>query len=242
MIRWRLLSPNSRKMRTTRLATGLVLLSLQACSSHVVTRVGASTLRSVGRPSLHAGRVAAAPHLAGLPVSAVAAAPRFVVRLQASVDVDDVDGAPPLLETTQRSLVKALSWRLTAGIVTLCTSLYFSGSLKAALGIVGADFASKSVTMFVGERLWNKSNVGRSSKGDSWTRSLMKALVWRVFAASNTLISAGLLAGAWDAALKIAGADSVIKTTLFVVFERVWAAIAWGRYQAPGNGEAAPSA
>lgn len=213
--------------RTTRSLGFFFALGLHACSSHAVSRVGASTFRSVGRPPLPAARAALAP-------------PRLAVRLQA--DGADVDGAPPLLETTQRSLVKALSWRLTAGVVTLCTSLYFSGSLKAAVGIVGADFASKSITMFVGERLWNKSNVGRSSKGDSWTRSLLKALVWRVFAASNTLVSAGLLAGAWDAALKIAGADSVIKTTLFVVFERVWAAIAWGRYQAPAKAEVAPSA
>lgn len=63
-----------------------------------------------------------------------------------------------------------------------------------------------------------------------------------MFAASNTLVSAGLLAGAWDAALEITGADQVIRTTLFVVFERLWAAIARRRYQAPAKGEATPSA
>jgi hypothetical protein len=93
-----------------------------------------------------------------LHASRVAPASRFAVRLQA--DAADVDGAPPLLETTRRSLAEALSWRLTAGNLTLCTSLSFMGSLKAAVGMVGADFASNSITMFVGERLWNQSNVG----------------------------------------------------------------------------------
>ncbi|KAJ1634555.1 hypothetical protein T492DRAFT_577649, partial [Pavlovales sp. CCMP2436] len=134
-----------------------------------------------------------------------------------------------LLETTQRSLAKAISWRAIAAVVTMCTSLFFGGSMRVALGIVGADFATKSVTMFVGERLWNKSNVGRSAKGDTMGRSLLKALVWRVFAATNTLISAGFLSGAWDSAAKIAGSDAIIKTSLFFAFERTWALIPWGR-------------
>mmetsp|Transcript_5535 Transcript_5535/g.14139 ORF Transcript_5535/g.14139 Transcript_5535/m.14139 type:complete len:216 (-) Transcript_5535:405-1052(-) len=140
------------------------------------------------------------------------------------------EAAGVLAETTTRSLVKALSWRLTAAVVTLCTSLFFSGSMIAAMGVVGADFLTKSVTMFIGERLWNKSNVGRSAKGDSVGRSLLKAFVWRVFAAVNTLISAGIITGGLEAAYKIAGSDAIIKTALFFGFERIWAVIPWGRY------------
>ena len=35
-------------------------------------------------------------------------------------------------ETAMRSLVKAIGWRFTAGIVTFCTSFYFTRSLAAA--------------------------------------------------------------------------------------------------------------
>mmetsp|Transcript_16308 Transcript_16308/g.54871 ORF Transcript_16308/g.54871 Transcript_16308/m.54871 type:complete len:164 (+) Transcript_16308:1-492(+) len=148
----------------------------------------------------------------------------------------------PLAETTTRSLVKALSWRATAAVVTLSTSLFFSGSLKAALGIVAAEFVTKAGTMFLGELLWNRSNVGRTASGDSVGRSLLKAFVWRVFAACNTLVSAGILAGAWDAAAKIAGTDAVIKTALFFAFERVWALVPWGRYVAEPKGAKAEAA
>lgn len=195
---------------------GCVLVALAAglhpTWAHVAGRAAARSRVSAARPVLS---------------RAPAALPRALVRL----DADAAAEALPLLETTQRSLVKALSWRATAGVVTLCTSLYFSGSLRAALGIVSADFATKSVTMFIGERLWNKSNVGRDSKGDSMGRSLLKALVWRVFAAMNTLVSAGLLGGQWDNAFKIAGSDTIIKTALFFFFERLWAFISWGRYR-----------
>lgn len=203
------------------------LATLAACrhaaEAHAVGHALARPRASAMRPVL--SRAAPAPD------------PRALVRLEAAGS--NAAPAAPLLETTQRSLVKALSWRATAGVVTLCTSLFFSGSLRAALSIVGADFATKSVTMFVGERLWNKSNVGRGARGDSMGRSLLKALVWRVFAASNTLVSAGLLGGQWDNALKIAGSDTVIKTALFFFFERLWAFISWGRYV---DGEPAPAA
>ncbi|KAG8458893.1 hypothetical protein KFE25_004227 [Diacronema lutheri] len=195
-------------------ATLLALACLQGAAGHVARH---SVVARSRVPFVRVGAVSVGPP--------PAAAPRALVHLAA-----DADAVAPLLETTQRSVVKALSWRATAGVVTLCTSLFFSGSLRAALGIVGADFATKSITMFVGERLWNKSNVGRGSSGDTMGRSLLKALVWRVFAATNTLISAGLLAGQWDAAFKIAGSDTLIKTTLFFAFERAWDMVSWGRY------------
>jgi len=43
-------------------------------------------------------------------------------------------------ETTARSAVKAMMWRVIAGSVTFITSLRFSGSMKTALSIVGSDF------------------------------------------------------------------------------------------------------
>lgn len=56
-------------------------------------------------------------------------------------------------ESTQRSAIKAMTWRIIAGSVTLVTSLQFSGSMKTAMSIVGSDFFSKAMTMFIGERL-----------------------------------------------------------------------------------------
>ena len=93
-------------------------------------------------------------------------------------------------ETALRSLVKAIGWRFTAGFVTFCTSFYFTGGDWATAGkIVGSDFLSKSGTMYVGERLFNKVDVGRSSSGaENPMRSIIKALVWRVFAFAQTMV------------------------------------------------------
>uniref|UniRef100_A0A0D3J0K7 DUF2061 domain-containing protein n=2 Tax=Emiliania huxleyi TaxID=2903 RepID=A0A0D3J0K7_EMIH1 len=66
-------------------------------------------------------------------------------------------------ESVTRSAVKAIGWRFTAGIVTAITSYFFTKSLAAAAAIVGWDLCSKSVTMFIGERLWNKSDWGKDT-------------------------------------------------------------------------------
>lgn len=203
----------------------LLLVGLRVAPTRPVCARGIGVARPLTISTVHPSVVRASP-ISDIAVSLDDASSTTVPSTAA-----EPAATAPLAETTKRSLVKALTWRLTAAVVTMSTSLFFSGSMRAALGIVGAEFVTKAATMFIGELLWNKSNVGRTDRGDTIGRSLLKAFVWRLFAAFNTLISAGILAGAWDAAAKIAGSDALIKTSLFFVFERVWAAISWGRYQ-----------
>eukprot|EP00934_Nitzschia_sp_Nitz4_P001011 Nitzschia sp. Nitz4//scaffold3_size479765//327380//328198//NITZ4_000134-RA/size479765-processed-gene-1.474-mRNA-1//1//CDS//3329550860//1011//frame0 len=132
-------------------------------------------------------------------------------------------------ETTMRSAVKAFCWRVIAGSVTFATSLRISGSLRTALTLVGSDFFSKAFTMFVGERLMNKSTAGRKSGKDNAGRSLAKALIWRLFAVANTLTMAIFIAKDLSVASKIAGIDAVFKTSLMFFYERAWARIEWGK-------------
>lgn len=132
-------------------------------------------------------------------------------------------------ETAVRSAVKAFCWRIIAGSVTFVTSLRFSGSLSTALTIVGSDFFSKSFTMFIGERLMNKSQAGRKAGADAASRSLIKALVWRLFAICNTLTMAIFIAKDISIAYKIAGSDAIFKTGLMFFYERVWAKVEWGK-------------
>eukprot|EP00977_Amphora_coffeiformis_P024325 scaffold15537_cov170-Amphora_coffeaeformis.AAC.2 len=136
---------------------------------------------------------------------------------------------PAFTETTIRSAVKAFAWRIIAGSVTFITTLQFSGSVKQALQVVGADFFSKSFTMFIGERLMNKSQKGRKGGGDAAGRSLAKALIWRLFAICNTLTMAVFIAKDISIASKIASTDAVFKTALMYVYERAWARIQWGK-------------
>ncbi|KAG5178081.1 hypothetical protein JKP88DRAFT_152568, partial [Tribonema minus] len=132
-------------------------------------------------------------------------------------------------ETTMRSLAKAIVWRVAAAVITLASGLVFSKNLRMAASIVGSDFVTKSGFMFLGERAWNKVNWGKGAKTDGAKRSLAKALLWRVFATGNTLICGAFLAGDLSVALKIAGSDTVFKTILFYINERMWARVEWGK-------------
>ena len=133
-------------------------------------------------------------------------------------------------ETAVRSAVKAFVWRLVAGNVTFITSYRFSGgSITTALSIVGSDFFSKAFTMFIGERVMNKSKAGRAKGSDGIGRSLTKALIWRLFAICNTLSISFFVAKDLSIASKIAGSDAIFKTALMFFYERIWAKIQWGK-------------
>jgi len=151
---------------------------------------------------------------------------------QDPVDPPQQKPAVTIYDSTARSAVKAVCWRITAGIVTAVSTLIFTdGNWRIALSMVGSDFASKSVTMFVGERLWNKSQVGRDANGESPMRSVIKAVAWRLFAVLNTLVVGIFFAGSVSVASKIASTDAVVKTTLMVLYERIWNRIRWGRIE-----------
>jgi len=152
---------------------------------------------------------------------------RYLANSQVEDDLKETPAA--FMETTLRSAVKAMLWRVIAGSVTFFTSLRFSGSVRTALTIVGSDFFSKAATMFFGERLMNKSQAGRKGGADDVGRSLAKALLWRVFAIANTMTMSYVIAKDFSMASKIAGSDAIFKTGLMFVYERVWAKIEWGK-------------
>lgn len=157
---------------------------------------------------------------------------QVLTQKQQYLNGDQLAANPPggiFSETTARSAVKALLWRLIAGSITFITSLRFSGSITTALTIVGSDFFSKAFTMFIGERLMNKSQAGRKSGADGAGRSLVKALIWRLFAIANTLTMAIFISKDLSVASKIASTDAVFKTALMYFYERVWARIEWGK-------------
>ncbi|MDY6848059.1 MAG: DUF2061 domain-containing protein [Geoalkalibacter sp.] len=68
------------------------------------------------------------------------------------------------METTQRSLTKAISWRLLATVIT--SSLVYAwtgeGSFAATVGL--ADTVVKFFIYFGHERLWNRISFGRQRK------------------------------------------------------------------------------
>jgi uncharacterized membrane protein len=64
-------------------------------------------------------------------------------------------------ETRRRSVIKAVSWRIFAAIITACVALAMTGQLEFAAKIGLIDTTVKLFIYFLHERVWNKIPYGR---------------------------------------------------------------------------------
>lgn len=60
-----------------------------------------------------------------------------------------------------RSIVKAISYRITGTLTTILISLGITRQLKFALSIGLADVLIKILVYYLHERVWNKIKLGR---------------------------------------------------------------------------------
>ena len=65
-------------------------------------------------------------------------------------------------EKHYRSLVKAVSWRLTGSMDTLIITFLVTGKLKWAFTISGVELFTKIFLYYVHERIWHKIRWGRT--------------------------------------------------------------------------------
>lgn len=65
------------------------------------------------------------------------------------------------MDSHARSIVKALSWRCLATLITLSVALVVTGELKVAAAIGVVDMAIKLVVYYAHERAWNRIALGR---------------------------------------------------------------------------------
>jgi uncharacterized membrane protein len=64
-------------------------------------------------------------------------------------------------DSNSRSLLKAISWRITGSIDTFVVSFIITGQFTLAGGIALTEIATKILLYWLHERLWNKINFGR---------------------------------------------------------------------------------
>jgi len=74
----------------------------------------------------------------------------------AAARADEGAGERPI-----RSLVKALSWRVTGSIDTMLLSWFFTGDLRIAAAIGLSEVVTKMLLYYLHERAWNRIPLGR---------------------------------------------------------------------------------
>jgi len=71
-------------------------------------------------------------------------------------------------EKHYRSLVKAISWRVTGTCDTILIAWLITGQVKAALGIGFVELFTKILLYYVHERVWNRLDFGRVKAKDDF--------------------------------------------------------------------------
>jgi uncharacterized membrane protein len=64
-------------------------------------------------------------------------------------------------ESTSRSVIKTISWRVTVSIISFVISYWLTGSLELAGMLMASKVIVNSVWYFVHERIWNKIQFGK---------------------------------------------------------------------------------
>ena len=65
------------------------------------------------------------------------------------------------MESRSRSLLKAISWRITALIVTVSVVLAITGDTDKAVAVGVVDALIKITLYYLHERVWNRVSIGR---------------------------------------------------------------------------------
>jgi uncharacterized membrane protein len=66
-----------------------------------------------------------------------------------------------MIEKPHRSLIKAISWRVTGTIDTIIVSWLITGTFTVAITIGGVEIFTKILLYYFHERIWNKIEYGR---------------------------------------------------------------------------------
>jgi uncharacterized membrane protein len=81
--------------------------------------------------------------------------------LARNAERDDASPAAPRGDSHVRSIVKAVSWRITGSIDTFILALLFTGSGALAGSIAGTEIVTKIVIYYLHERAWTWVRWGR---------------------------------------------------------------------------------
>ena len=71
-------------------------------------------------------------------------------------------------EKPYRSLVKAISWRVTGTLDTILVAYLVTGLVKLAVSIGFVELFTKIGLYYAHERVWNRLSFGRAKSGEDY--------------------------------------------------------------------------
>lgn len=137
-------------------------------------------------------------------------------------------------ESHARALVKAVTWRVLGSLDTFLWGWLITGHPGEAGAIATSETFTKIGLYYVHERVWRLLKWSPNAR----SRSLVKAVTWRMVGSLDTFLLSLLFTGSGKLAISIASVEALTKVGVFYLHERAWRRIAWGRFDI-SDGQAA---
>ncbi|MEL6508835.1 MAG: DUF2061 domain-containing protein [Pseudomonadota bacterium] len=71
-----------------------------------------------------------------------------------------------------------------------------------------------------------------STSSETRTRTIVKAVLWNLIGLAVMALVGFLLTGSWSVGGSMAVINAILGLTMYILYERVWAHIRWGRHAA----------
>ena len=127
------------------------------------------------------------------------------------------------MKITSRHIAKTISWRVVGTTDTMALSWLITGSFEAGIQIGVADITTKMLLYYLHERAWFRSKVSNPN-----LRHLLKTVTWRVVGTLDTVVLAFLIWGNGTQSLQIGAAETISKSILYFLHEKLWYRIGFG--------------
>jgi uncharacterized membrane protein len=85
----------------------------------------------------------------------------FILEQDKKAVVVAIDRKTPTMDRHYRSIIKAISWRVTGTLDTVIISFLITGHIRLALSIGFVELFTKVTLYYLHERFWNKVSFGR---------------------------------------------------------------------------------
>lgn len=118
-----------------------------------------------------------------------------------------------------RAILKTISWRLVASIITTGIIFALTGRIMLAFSVIGIEMITKMLLYYAHEKGWSyiqKPIIGTKK------RALYKTVTWRIFASIDTLVIIFFFTGEALWATSATGLEIILKTLFYYLHERAW--------------------
>lgn len=135
------------------------------------------------------------------------------------------------METTLRTTVRGIGWRIIVFLTSMVLSFALTGNFTAAIGVALLEGVIKIFIYVKYEQLFYKNvQWGKDSEGkDTTRRTFVKGIIWRSIATCISMTLVISLTGNSHAAGLFGMIAFPLKLSLYIAYEQlIWKKLTWG--------------